>query len=229
MNSINIMIVEDDNDIHQMLKELLTNTGYKVTSAYSGTEAILQFKVNQIDLILLDYMLPGMTGDQVLSEIRNQSHIPIIALTAIDDKSTIVAMLKNGANDYIFKPFDNDILKARIEVQLRHEKKIDTNNQFLIYKTLKLDKEQFEGFIDTEPLNLSKKEYEILQLLMEHPKKVYTKNNLYETVWKEEFFGDDNTINVHISNIRAKIAKYRPNDKYIQTVWGIGFKMVDEA
>ena len=131
--------------------------------------------------------------------------------------------MKAGANDYITKPFDNSELLARIEVQLRNN--ANSGQIHITFKDIVLDNERYDGFINNQPLQLSKREFDILALLMRNPKKVFTKNNLYESVWRDEFLGDDNTINVHISKIRAKIAKIKPDEEYIQTVWGIGFKM----
>ena len=218
-----ILIAEDDGDINNMLCDLLSQNGYIPVSAYSGTEALMCFADDKYDLVLLYLMLPGKTGFDVLSEIRANSLVPVIALTAVSDKENIVNLLKTGANDYITKPFDNNELLARIEVQLRNNSPLDQHST--AFKDITLDSERYDGFIDNKPLELSKREFEILALLMKNPKKVFTKNNIYESVWHDEFYGDDNTINVHISKIRAKIAKVKPKEEYIQTVWGIGFKM----
>jgi len=218
-----ILIVEDDGDINNMLCDLLEQNGYMPTAAYSGTEAIMRFGSDKYDLVLLDLMLPGKTGIDVLSEIKTVSSVPVIALTAVSDKNSVVSLLKAGANDYITKPFDTGELLARIKVQFRNSAGIsEISTKF---KDIVLNNERYDGFINNQPLQLSKREFEILVLLMQNPKKVFTKNNLYESVWHDEFLGDDNTINVHISKIRAKIAKIKPDDEYIQTVWGIGFKM----
>jgi len=218
-----ILIVEDDGDINNMLCDFLEQNGYMPTAAYSGTEAVMRFGSDKYDLVLLDLMLPGKTGIDVLSEIKAVSAVPIIALTAVSDKNSVVSLLKTGANDYITKPFDNSELLARIEVQFRNSTGIsEISTKF---KDIILDNERYDGFINNQSLQLSKREFEILALLMQNPKKVFTKNNLYESVWHDEFLGDDNTINVHISKIRAKIAKVKPDAEYIQTVWGIGFKM----
>jgi len=219
-----ILIVEDDIYISKMLCDLLGQHGYLLTVAYSGTEALLTFRQETYDLVLLDLMLPGKTGTQVLDEIRKQSSIPIIVLTAIDNKQSTVALLTSGANDYMIKPFDNEELLARIQVQFRSltSPVLSSTTEF---KDIVLDVEKYDAFIDQEPLALSKREFEILRCLIGNPKKVFTKNNLYESVWKDEFMGDDNTVNVHISKLRSKIAKKRPGVEYIQTVWGIGFKM----
>ncbi|WP_291579411.1 response regulator transcription factor [Clostridium sp. UBA6640] len=218
-----ILIVEDDAHISDMLQDLLTQGGYVTNVAYSGTEALMCFRLEKYELILLDLMLPGKTGYEVLTEIKAESKIPIIVLTAIDTKESTVSLLKLGANDYITKPFDNEELLARIEVQLRNI--VTTSPDTLHFKNITLDLEQFDASVNQEPLNLSKREFEILKCLMENPKKVFTKNNLYKSVWGEEFFGDDNTINVYISKIRTKLAKIESKKEYIQTVWGIGFKM----
>ncbi len=218
-----ILIVEDDVHISGMIQDLLTQEGYVTNVAYSGTEALMCFRMEKYELILLDLMLPGKTGYDVLTEIRAESQVPVIVLTAIDTKESTVSLLKLGANDYITKPFDNEELLVRIEVQLRNV--TTTSPETLHFKDVTLDLEQFDAFVQQEPLNLSKREFEILKCMMENPKKVFTKNNLYESVWGEEFFGDDNTINVHISKIRTKLAKINPETEYIQTVWGIGFKM----
>ena len=217
-----ILIIEDDGDINNMLCDLLEQSGCIPVPAYSGTEALMRFGGETFELVLLDLMLPGKSGIDVLSEIRASSSVPVIALTAVSDKDSIVALLKAGANDYITKPFDNSELLARIEVQFRNAA---PTQQAATFKDITLDSERYDGFIGGQPLQLSKREFEILTLLMRNPKKVFTKNNLYESVWQDEFLGDDNTINVHISKIRAKIAKIKPGEEYIQTVWGIGFKM----
>jgi len=227
--SKNILVVEDDDDINNMLCALLEQNGYKPIPVFSGTEALMQFKQEPINLVLLDLMLPGKSGEGVLCEIREFSQIPVIAITAISSKETIISTLKHGANDYIAKPFDNGELLARIQVQLR-QSSFNSNSiddEIVKYKDLILNIENYDVTMDNQSIQLSKREYEILRIMMQNPKKVFTKNNLYESVWKDEYVGDDNTINVHISNIRSKISKLRPAEKYIQTVWGIGYKLVE--
>ena len=222
-----ILIVEDDAHISEMLCHLLQQNNYAPTAAYSGTEALLYCeKLSQdgFSLVLLDLMLPGKTGEEVLEEIRKFSSVPIIVLTARTDKETTVNLLKLGADDYIAKPFDNAELLARIDVQLRRATPAQQAKN--LYKEISLDIDGYDAVnVNGERAGLSKREYEILQLMMQHPQKVFTKNNLYESVWGGEFFGDDNTINVHISKLRSKLAAISPGEEYIQTVWGIGFKM----
>jgi len=226
-NKNTILVIEDDSDISNMICDLLGQNGYSVKSAYSGTEALMMFD-NKINLILLDLMLPGLSGEIVLQEIRKHSNIPVIGLSAKSDKASTINLLKSGADDYIVKPFNNDELLARIEVQLRRYSQspsFSSENKELTYKDITIDIETYSVQVGDTFISLTKREFLILELLIKYPKKVFTKSNLYEYVWNDEFFGDDNTINVHISNIRSKLAKANPSEEYIQTVWGIGFKM----
>ena len=196
-----ILIIEDDPHINSMLVELLNKNGYAPTSAFSGTEALLLLAHDSFDLVLLDLMLPGKSGEEVLGEMKGNYPTPVIVLTAKTDKETTVSLLKMGAEDYLTKPFDNEELLARIEVQLRRfnvdiSKKNPIDNgatNKLIFQDLVLDLDGFDAFISNKKVGLSKREFELLHLLMSHPQKVFTKNNLYETVWGSEFFGDDNT------------------------------------
>jgi len=210
-----ILIVEDDIFINEMLCELLTKNGYTPIAAFSGTEGLLQLANGGVSLMLLDLALPGKGGEDVLQEVRATSQIPIIVLTAMADKETTVRLLRLGADDFLAKPFDNDELLARIEIQLRRK---PSDN--LRFKDIVLDPEGYDAQINGKKLDLSRREFEILRLLMSHPQKVFSKNNLYESVWGEEYLGDENTINVHISKLRAKLGA-----QYIKTVWGIGFKL----
>ncbi len=222
-----VLVVEDDVYIGNMLQDLLAQNGYQPMRAYSGTEALLSLEKTSVDLVLLDLMLPGKTGDQVLSAIRQKTQTPVIALTAVKEREAKIALLRSGADDYITKPFDNDELLARMEALLRRTRTgpVVGENRKIHFKDIEIDLDTFEVRVGHEEVILSKHEFEILKLLAENPKRVFTKSMIYETVWGEEFIGDDNTINVHISRIRAKLARVNPAEAYIQTVWGIGFKM----
>jgi len=221
-----ILLVEDDMHISEMLCHLLRGARYDPTPAFSGTEALLVLAAGEFSLVLLDLMLPGKTGEEVLKEIRKTSQIPVIALTARTDKETTVELLKLGADDYVNKPFDNAELLARIDVQLRRAAPAPAHSAKNMYKNISLDEDGYDAVSTTgEKAGLSKREFEILQLMLSSPQKVFTKNNLYESIWGGEFFGDDNTVNVHISKLRAKLAIISPEEEYIQTVWGIGYKM----
>lgn len=227
MSKVNILVVEDDMDINNLLVELLTGQGYEAVSAYSGTEALLLVKNQSFDLVLLDLMLPGMAGEEVLEKIK-ENHVDtcVIAVSAKDDSESKIHMLRAGADDYITKPFDTEELLARVEVALRKSNK-EAGKQDNIYsiRNLTLDVKNILVTLKGETISLTKREFLILELLMSHPNRVYTKNNIFESVWGEEYVGEDNAVNVHISNIRQKLAKIDPEDTYIQTVWGIGFKI----
>lgn len=222
-----ILVVEDDSDISNMVCDLLEQSGYSTKPAYSGTEALMYFN-DKFNLVLLDLMLPGLAGELVLQEIRKHSNVPVIGLSAKTDKTSTINLLKSGADDYIVKPFNNDELLARIEAQLRRYNQVSSlpgENNKLTYKDISIDTETYSVQVGDTPASLTKREFLILELLMKYPKKVFTKANFYEHVWNDEFLGDENTINVHISNVRSKLAKANPSGDYIQTVWGIGFKM----
>lgn len=218
-----ILIVEDDADISNMLRELLS-PHYSISQAFSGTEAVMCAEREEFDLILLDLMLPGLTGEEVLERVRAQGNVPVIAVSAKDDKSTKVGLLKSGVDDFIGKPFDNDELMARIEALLRRSSG-GGSTDVLTFKNVKLNRSTMEVSVCDKPVSLTKREYLILELLMSNPKKIFTKNNIFESVWNEQFLGEDNAVNVHISNIRQKLSKLDPGESYIQTVWGLGFKM----
>lgn len=227
-SNLNILIVEDDNDINKLLCDMLEINGYNSKSAYSGTEALIYLEHYNFDIIILDLMLPGLDGENVLKKIREEKHMPIIIISAKDDKSTKIDMLKGGADDFISKPFDIDEVIARVETNLRRYKlsSESNDNKLMTFKEIKVDKDTREVFINKYEISLTSREFDILELFLTHPKKVFTKANLFESIWKDDYLGDDNTINVHISNLRNKISKYANND-YIQTVWGIGYKLGD--
>lgn len=231
----NILIVEDDNDINKMLNELLTLNGYHTIQAFSGTEALLHLKNDAPAAVILDLMLPGMTGEELLSHIKTTwKDTAVIVASAKEDTATRISLLRAGADDYITKPFDTEELLARLEAVLRRSKKqtavpadscYPTQAACVRYKNLTMYPDNYTVFADDTELPLTRREYLILELLMSHPEKVFTKSNIYESVWNEEFLGEDNAVNVHISNIRQKLAKLCPQETYIRTVWGIGFKM----
>lgn len=233
-----ILIVEDDTDINHMLKELFTQHGYETAQAFSGTEALLYLKSRVPDGVILDLMLPGMTGEEVLSAIKKESpKTGVIVSSAKDTVDARISLLRAGADDYVVKPFDTEELLARLEAVLRRSKNAAEQDsgkgaqakqrtaQILEYKDICIRQEDFLVLLDGQEVPLTKREYLILELLMSNPGRVFTKSNIYESVWNEEFLGEDNAVNVHISNIRQKLSKIHPEETYIQTVWGIGFKM----
>lgn len=219
----NILIIEDNLDINNLIKETLEKYDYICTQAFSGTEGFLNVKINNYSLIILDLMLPGITGEEFIRkyiEIGNTPILVVSAKTSIDSK---VESLGLGADDYLVKPFDIKELKARVECLIRRSKANATNDN-IKYKGITLHKELFDLSINGESLNLTKQEYQIIKLLMENPNKVFTKQDIYEYAWGDYYMGEDKTINVHISNIRRKI-KEMTSEEVIETVWGIGFKL----
>ena len=224
-----ILIVEDNNEINHMLTELLQNNGYVTQSAYSGTEAILYLERQIPRAVILDLMLPGMTGEELLAKIKEMdSDIAVIIASAKEDVHTRVDLLRAGADDYVVKPFDTEELLARLEVALRRNGRnvqAGSRSATLTFKDIVMEPDRFRVTVSGQEIALTRREYLILELLMSNPNKVFTKNNIYESVWNEEFVGEDNAVNVHISNIRQKLARVNSEETYIQTVWGIGFKM----
>ncbi|MGM9961983.1 MAG: response regulator transcription factor [Holdemanella porci] len=213
-----ILIVDDDIHINDMLDTILSQSGYKVSHAYSGTEALLFLSTCTSDLILLDLMLPGLSGEKVLSKINE---IPVIVMSAKVDVKNKVDLLLNGTVDYITKPFDIDELLARILVQFR---KKEGNKKILNYGDISIDR--FNRFVQihSQNLKLTKTEYAILKLLMENPNQVITKTILLERISEDTPDCMESSLRVHISHLRKKLKDVSGKD-YIESVWGIGFKM----
>ena len=229
METCHILVVEDDPDINRLLSTVLGNAGYDCRPAYSGSEAQLWAQQYQYDLVLLDLMLPGLTGEELIRELRRKRTMPILVLSAKAGLADRVNVLRLGADDFIPKPFDNDEVLARVEAQLRRYKEFDrggVGERVLSHGALTLDPESMAVTVGGTPVSLTAREFRILELLLSHPKKVFTREQLYEQVWQGEYMGDDNTVNVHISNLRAKLNKACKGE-YIKTVWGIGFKLAD--
>lgn len=222
---MHLLIIEDHNDINAMIQDYLQKQGFQCDQAYSGTEGRLYYSTNDYDLIILDLMLPGLSGEELLEDIRKHSNVPVIVLSAKDSLDSKVNVLGAGADDYLCKPFELEELLARIQVQLRKSNKTSINTA-LQYKQLLLDSEQYDAKINDTYLNLTKHEYLILELLIRNPKRVFTKEEIYEYAWNDTYYGDDKTINTHMSNIRKKI-RTQVAEEYIKTVWGIGFKMAE--
>lgn len=225
-----ILVIEDNNEIQEILRTLLTEE-HEVIQAFSGTEGIMQFDKGGIDLVLLDIMLPGKNGDQVLQAIRQTSQTPVIMLTALGDKKLISQYLLDGANDYVVKPFDLDEVFARVTVQLRqsgeHQSgdRREIDNLVQNFKNIQFDADSFEISSTTETIRLAKKECQILQMLLHYPKKIFTKEELYELIWEESYLPGDNTLNTHLSNLRKKLYQLDPNHEYIETIWGVGVRL----
>lgn len=225
-----ILIIEDNNEIQEILKTLLSEE-HEVIQAFSGTEGMIRFEQGNIDLILLDIMLPGKNGDQVLKAVRKDSSVPVIMLTALSDKKLISQYLLDGANDYIVKPFDLNEVFARVMVQLRQNSdkqpaEIEHPDKLIHQlKNIQFDADSFEIKNSQEIIRLAKKECLILQTLLRHPKKIFTKEELFELVWEDNYLPGDNTLNTHLSNLRKKLSQLDPEQEYIETIWGVGVRL----
>lgn len=250
----NILIVEDDININNLLCEVLMKAGYTCEQAFSGTEAklLLNIKEKAYTLVLLDLMLPGASGEEVLKEIRKQGRLPVIVLTAKDSIDDKIGVLTDGADDYITKPFEIREVLARIQVQLRHievetkgaaevETKVEAEAETevktkagiqkgqgsgrLEFRDMVLTRSTFEVSIGGRVLpKITKQEFAILELLLKNPKQVFSKEDIFEYAWDEPYMGETKTLDVHISNIRKKI-KTVTSDEYIETIWGIGYRL----
>lgn len=225
-----ILIIEDDTDINNLLARIMREQGYEAVQAYSGTEGKLRLELERYDLLLLDLMLPGMMGEELIRAIRlTDPDLPIIVLSAKSGLEDRVSVLELGADDYLVKPFAASEVAARVAGCLRRsvrrqELQAQEKEKVLHFKDLTLDTERREVRVRGELLSLTAHEYDILYILMQEPGKVYSRERLYELVWQGGYYGEDNTVNVHVSNLRKKIAAVDETD-YIATVWGIGFRM----
>ena len=220
-----ILQIEDNEDIQNILFNLFSEE-HEIIQAYSGTEGELLFQTQEIDLVLLDIMLPGKGGKEVLKFIRQRSAVPVIMLTALGDKHLISQYLLDGANDYIVKPFDLEEVYARVSVQLReHIKGSSTTENIYQVKNIKINSDSFEVSGNGKTIRLGKKEFQILHTLLQNPKKIFTKEDLYETVWEAPYLSGDNTLNAQLSNLRKKLAQVDGSSEYIETIWGLGVRL----
>lgn len=222
-----IVIVEDNRDINNMLSEFLNERGYETCSLYTGLEAKLFIQMNDFDLMLLDLMLPSVSGEEIIKFTRHKGiNAPIIVLSAKLDKETRLSALSSGADDYIVKPFDMDEVLTRIEVQLRRAALYDERSEdFYVYGDFTINTNEASINFKGENLSLTKMEYMILKTLIYNPKRLYSKESLYREAQNDDYYVDENTISVHISNIRQKLKKVDKNSEYIKTVWGIGYRL----
>ena len=215
-----ILIVDDDLNIGNLIEEVLTKEGYSVSRAYSGTEAVLVIQRGKPDLVLLDMMLPGLSGEKVLPYLEG---IPVIVISAKIDVDDKVGMLMHGAADYITKPFDIRELLARIVVQLRRS---EHENTILSYDDIQLDLNIHTVVVNGRDAKLTRTEYAILKLLMQNPKQVITKAQLLDRISEDTPDCTESSLKTHISNLRKKLRELSDKE-YIEAVWGIGFKMAE--
>ncbi len=222
--AVSVLVVEDDKNIAELLQMYLEKEGYAVTVALDGGQGLAKFRAIQPDLVLLDLMLPVMDGWAVCRSIRAESQTPIIMLTAKGETSDKVAGLKNGADDYITKPFEMKEVLARIEAVLRRSgTATETKSNKLVFDKLVIDMDAFELTVDGKKVEAPPKEMELLYHLASSPNRVYTRNQLLDEVWGFDYFGDSRTVDVHIKRLREKLEGV--SDQWsLKTVWGVGYK-----
>ena len=218
-----ILVVEDEKDIQNIIKAFLENAEYKVETADDGLDAINLIQKNNYDLILLDIMLPKIDGFTVCEMIRKNSNIPIIILTALTDEESQLKGFDKLADDYITKPFSMPVLLKHIEAIFRRTNNSNENTSILKYKNIILNTENYEVYVDNQKVTLTFREYEILKLFLENQGKVFTRDNILNSIWNYDYFGDDKIVNTHIKNIRKKLGY-----EYIETVRGVGYKIDKE-
>jgi DNA-binding response OmpR family regulator len=227
-----ILLVEDDVEISEMLKNFLMTENFEVVTAYDGESACEKFFVDEYSIVLLDLMIPKISGMEVMKTIRVSSTVPIMILSAKDTDSDKTLGLGLGADDYVTKPFSVTEVLARIKANIRRNTQYTAavaaeEEEILTKGELVLNLNAYSVMKNGKKVELTAKEFEILKLLMKNPKKVYTKEQLYSQIWNDAYMGDENAVNVHISRLRNKIEDNPRDPDYVVTVWGIGYKLGD--
>lgn len=227
-----ILIIEDDKSISEMVKNYLIKDGFSVDTAFDGEEGVEKFLRGNFDMIILDIMMPKLDGMEVLRIIREKSLIPVLIMSAKDTDVDKALGLGFGADDYISKPFSMIELSARIKASIRRATKYSNTVEkeeikIIKFGNLTIDLDNFLVSKNNENIQLTSKEFEILKLFIQNPSRVFTKAQIYSFIWGEEYYGDENVINVHMRRIREKIEDDPSNPKYIKTLWGIGYKLGD--
>ena len=224
----NILICDDEKDIVSALKIYLEAEGYRTFAAYNGREALAIIRAQEIHLVLMDIMMPVMDGIEAMVEIRKISNVPVILLTAKSEDTDKVLGLTVGADDYVTKPFNPVELQARVKSQIRRYMLLGAGNTSagkLVIGGIELDDKSKTVTVDGEAANLTRTEYDILKLLMEHPGEVYSPNQIYAKVWKDEPYGTENTVAVHIRHLREKVEINPAEPRYLKVIWGRGYKI----
>lgn len=230
-----VLLVEDDTQIVEMLQGYLEKEGYDVTAALNGVDGLIRFGQDHFDLVIVDIMMPQLDGIEVIKQIRNQSAVPVIIMSAKDGDVDKAIGLGFGADDYIAKPFSLIEVSARIKAMIRRatmysnpETSVlqDQASEFKVlnFGDLCIDLDNYSARKDEMDLKLTAKEFEILKLFATNPNRVFTKAQIYRWIWNDEYYGDENVINVHIRRLREKIEDEPSNPRYIKTLWGIGYK-----
>ena len=225
----NILVCDDEKDIVSALEIYLTADGYQVFTAYNGRQAVDILNKEEIHLVLMDIMMPEMNGISAMVKIREKSNVPVILLTAKSEDTDKILGLTVGADDYVTKPFNPVELQARVKSQLRRYMQLGGGTKqerdVLAIGGIELCDRTKEVTLDGEPVSLTRTEYDILKLLMEHPGEVFSPNQIYEQVWRDNPYGTENTVAVHIRHLREKV-EYNPAEpRYLKVVWGRGYKM----
>ncbi|MBO5260080.1 MAG: response regulator transcription factor [Agathobacter sp.] len=227
----NVLVCDDEKDIVSALKIYLTSDGYQVYEAYNGKEALEIIQKNDIHLVLMDIMMPEMDGISAMVKIRELSNVPVILLTAKGEDTDKVLGLTVGADDYVTKPFNPVELQARVKSQIRRYMQLGSGKEMSSRLTaggIELDDKAKEVYLDGEKVNLTRTEFDILKLLMEHPGEVFSPNQIYQKVWKDDPYGTENTVAVHIRHLREKIEINPAEPRFLKVVWGRGYKMEGE-
>ncbi|MEN1939411.1 response regulator transcription factor [Paenibacillus sp. 102] len=233
MEDIRVLIADDEKEIRDLLKRYLERELYTVDIAINGEEALRLFEQNKYNLIILDLMMPKVDGIEVCRRLRNETNIPILMLTAKDHEVDKILGLSIGADDYITKPFSINEVVARVKALMRRFLVLGSNactqeKTLLTFKGLTIDVKKYTVNVDGKEISLTGKELELLKFFASNPEQVFTKTQLFRNVWDSNYIEDDNTVMVHIRKIRKKIEIDPSNPKFIQTVWGIGYKFVGE-
>ncbi len=223
----NIVVCDDDRDIVSALTVYLTGEGYRVLPAYTGQEALDWMEQEEVHLILMDIMMPGLDGLGATERLRERSNVPVILLTAKSEDCDKVQGLNLGADDYVTKPFSPTEVLARVKSQLRRYTVLGGRQEetLLINGGIEMTDRDKQVTVDGQERSLTPLEYSILHLLMLHPGQVFSTRQLYEQVWKDTFYGSENTVAVHIRHLREKIEIDPGNPRYLKVVWGVGYKM----
>lgn len=232
MYKVDVLVVEDDKEINRLVADSLRKEGFSVRSSYDGAEALDALEREQYQLVILDIMLPKVDGYGVLRKVREKGNTPVIILSAKSQETDKIIGLGLGADDYLTKPFGVGELVARVRSQLRRYIQFSAESkkgaEVIRYMDIELNPDTYEVKVGGTNVALTAKEFEILKLFVSHPKKVFTKNQLFRSIWGEELLKDENTVMVHIRRLREKIEKDPSQPRYIQTVWGIGYKLTEE-
>lgn len=218
-----ILVIEDDENINGLLCNILKRSGYEVQSALNGWDGYELAMHNQYRLILMDLMLPMKSGEEILRELRTRKNTPVIVLSAKNTVYNRIELLRLGADDFICKPFDIDEVVLRMEAVLR---RTEGTQSVLTYKDMKIDRDCKRVFVSSNEIICTAMEYAILDIMLSNPDKIFSKRNLFESITGEEYLSDENTMNVHISNLRKKIAVF-DQEPYIETVYGMGYRLAN--